>query len=114
MGESGRPGSVHIYKIPFEKINEVQAHSKPIERLKLSYDNNNLFTVGSDGLLIIYDVKDRDPRGGVKRDREGTILPFSDEILTEKTEIENYQNEKEGLENDLNNNTGDNNIDKTI
>jgi len=28
------------------KINEVQAHSKPIERMKISYDNNFLFTGG--------------------------------------------------------------------
>jgi len=48
-------------------------------------------------------VKDRDPRGGIKREREGLGLPFSDEILTEKQELENYINEKESLENDFNN-----------
>ena len=77
-------------EMPFEKSNEVEAHAKPIERLKLSFDNNNLFTVGQDGMIIIFDVKDRDPRGGIKRDREGAFLPFSDEILTEKSEIEYY------------------------
>jgi hypothetical protein len=30
-------------------------------------------------------------------------LPFSDEILTEKTEIDNFLAEKEALENDFNN-----------
>ena len=39
-------------------------------------------------MIIIYDVKDRDPRGGIKRDREGAFLPYYDEILTEKSEIE--------------------------
>ena len=93
MGEEGKPGAVHIYSLPLNKINEVQAHSKPIERMKLSFDNNYLFTGGADGLLIIHDIKDRDPRGGAKRDREGAGglgLPFSDEILTEKAEIEAF------------------------
>ena len=57
--------------------------------MKLSYDNNYLFSVGADGALIIHDVKDRDPRGA-QRDREGLALPFSDEILTERTEIDQY------------------------
>lgn len=70
--------------------------------MRLSYDNNFLFTVGADGLLIIHDVKDRDPRGA-KREREGLGLPYSDEILTEKAEIEAFVTEKEGLENDFNN-----------
>ena len=102
MGEEGRPGAVQIFSLPLNKINEVQAHSKPIERMKLSFDNNYLFTGGQDGLLIIHDIKDRDPRGA-KREREGLGLPYSDEILTEKAEIEAFITEKEGLENDFNN-----------
>jgi len=47
-------------------------------------------------------VKDRDPRSG-KREREAMALPFSDEILTEKSEIEGYINDKESLENDFTN-----------
>ena len=101
-GEEERPGAVQIYKVPFDKINEVQAHSKPIERMRLSYDNNFLFTAGQDGCLIIYDVKDRDPKGGLKREREGLALNFSDEILTEKQEIEGYITDKEQLENEFN------------
>ena len=102
VGEEGRPGAVQIFSLPLNKINEVQAHSKPIERMKLSFDNNYLFTGGQDGLLIIHDIKDRDPRGA-KREREGLGLPYSDEILTEKAEIEAFITEKEGLENDFNN-----------
>ena len=30
--------------------------------MRLSFDNNQLFTVGKDGCLIIHDVKDRDPK----------------------------------------------------
>ena len=70
-----------------DKINEVQAHSANITRMRLSYDNSHLFTVSTDGCLIIHDVKDRDPKGK-SRERDG--LPFSDEILTDKADIDNY------------------------
>ena len=47
VGEEGKPGSVHIFQLPqLSKINEIQAHSKANERLRLSYDNNYLFTGG--------------------------------------------------------------------
>ena len=46
-----------------DKINEIQAHTKKIERMRLSYDNHHLFTVGADGCFYIHDVKDRDPKG---------------------------------------------------
>jgi len=66
--------------------------------MRLSYDNNQLFTAGKDGCLVIHDVKDRDPRGGlVRRDRDQSILPFSDEILTEKSEMDDILSEKEKL-----------------
>jgi cilia- and flagella-associated protein 57 len=67
--------------------------------MRLSYDNNFLFTAGQDGALIIHDVKDKDPRGG-KREREG-LLNFSDEILTKREELDNYTSEKENLENEF-------------
>jgi len=82
-----------------DKINEIQAHSKPIERMRLSFDNTKLFTVGRDGCLIIHEVKERDPKGKGAVEKRG--LEFSDEILTEKTEIDAYQQEKETLENEL-------------
>jgi len=95
-GEQGKPGSIIIYKIAedqargtlkMDKINEVQAHSRQIERMRLSFDNQQLFTSGKDGCLIVHDVKDRDPKG---KTRERDCLPFSDEILTEKSEIDQY------------------------
>jgi WD40 repeat protein len=95
VGEEGKPGAIHVYKLSMEKVMEVQAHSKPIERIRLSYDNNWLFTCGQDGCLFLHDVKDRDPRGGLKRDRDGLGLAFSEEILTDKADIDGYITEKE-------------------
>ena len=86
--------------LKLERLSEVQAHSRPIERMRLTYDNNHLFTVGEDGCLIIYDVKDRDPKNKTK---EREILPYADEILTEKQEIEAYIADRDNLKTDLEN-----------
>lgn len=96
VSEEGHPGAIEIWKFPheeakvIEKLGEVQAHGKGIERMRISYDNNQLFTVGKDACIYIYEIKDRDPRGGlVKRERgEGAIMQFSDEILTMKPELD--------------------------
>lgn len=81
-----------------EMLSEVQAHSKPIERMRLSFNNDWLFTAGRDCCLMIHEVKDRDPRGGlVKRERDANLLPFSDEILTEKTEMEEIMTKRDQL-----------------
>lgn len=68
--------------------------------MRLSFDNNYLFTGGLDGLVIIHDIKDRDPRGA-KAQREGLGLPFSEEILVDKQDIETFVSEKEQLEGDF-------------
>ena len=85
-----------------EMLSEVQAHGAPIERMRLSYSNDNLFTAGRDCCLMIHDVKDKDPRGGlVRRDRDQGMLPFSDEILTEKSEMDDIHGERDRLKNEL-------------
>lgn len=94
--EKDSPGCVQIYKISFERICDIQAHSKPIERMKLSFCNKYLFSTGQDGCLIIYDVNDRDPKD-IKRDKDSIALPYSDQVLTMHTELEEYKNTKETL-----------------
>lgn len=69
--------------------------------MKISYDNKYLFSASKDGSLLIMDIKDKDPRGGNLREREVQILDFSDEILTEKQEMDDYKSQREQLENDL-------------
>ena len=80
------PGPVQIYKLPLDKINEIQAHSRPIERMRLSYDNNYLFTAGQDAALIIHAVSEKEDKD--KDKREPMALAFSDEILTKKDELD--------------------------
>jgi uncharacterized protein (UPF0335 family) len=80
--------------------------------MRISFDNNHLFTVGEDGCLIIHDVKDRDPKG--KERKREMLEDFSHEILTEKNEIEGINQEIEQLQNDLNGAGPDSGFDKII
>ena len=73
QSETPYPGAIQVWKLPFEKAAEIQAHAAPITRLRITHNNTNLFSVGADGMLAIFDVKDRDP----KRDAEGATLGFS-------------------------------------
>jgi len=70
-----------------DKVNEVQGHSKPMERMRMSYNNKNLFTVGQDGALIILDIIDRDTKG-ISRQPQLGFKDYSNEILTEKSEMD--------------------------
>ena len=56
--------------------------------------NTHMFTVGQDGMLCVFDIKDRDPQ---KTGMGFNMLQFSQEILTEKTDMEAYKNEEEQL-----------------
>ena len=118
VGEENRPGCIQVWKFPLEKLNEVQAHGNGgIERMRISFDNNFLFTAGRDGSLMILDIKDKDPRGGLIRQRDlGSMIPFSQEILTEKQEIADYEALKVQLITDLENhkNPGHSGVDEKM
>jgi hypothetical protein len=96
QGEVPYPGAIQVWKLPFEKCAEIQAHASPITRLRITHTNTHLFSVGCDGMLAIFDVKDRDP----KRDPEGAQgqLKFSQEILSEKSKVDELIADEEALQ----------------
>ena len=93
QSEVSYPGAIQVWKLPFECGAEIQAHASPITRLRINHSNTHLFSVGQDGMLAIFDVKDRDP----KRDPEGVqgALKFSQEILSEKSKVDDLITEEE-------------------
>ena len=64
--------------------------------MRITHSNTHLFSVGADGMLCIFDVKDRDP----KRDPEGLsgALKYSEEILSDKNQVENLKNDEYQLQ----------------
>lgn len=73
----------------------------------------NLFSVGMDGMLCIFEVRDRDPRASKKQQPS---LAFSEEILTEQSEIEKQSSELDTLrqEDDALTQSDNNNVEKGI
>ena len=99
VGEDERPGHIQIWKhTPLERINSNAAHGNAIERLRISYCNNRLFSCSRDGTLMMFEIRDQDPRGIAIRKKD-TV--YSEEILTEKTEMDTYDTMINSLQNDL-------------
>jgi hypothetical protein len=96
VSEPGAPGSVRCYKFgPFTgEYIEYQAHSAPLERLRVSYDDTHIFTVGQDGCICIFEVKDRDLR---RRERELIGITLSEEVIVTKGDIDDYNMQIETL-----------------
>lgn len=94
VSEAEKPGALRIYKFdPFNgEYFEIQAHALPIVRIRITYDDTYIFSAGQDGSLVIYEIRDKDFRS-LKREKEGYGLPFAEEILITKSEIEDLNNE---------------------
>jgi WD40 repeat protein len=102
IGEPERPGAVRCYKFsPLTgDYSEYQAHSAPIERMRVSADDCYLFTVAEDGCVIIYEIKDKEIRS-MKREREIATLTYAEEILITKPDIEELNQQMENLKQQL-------------
>lgn len=67
----------------------------------MTYANDVLFTAGRDGNLIMFDIKNRDNKSGLAVKREfGNLPPFSNEILVEKSEMEEFESQRDTLDNE--------------
>eukprot|EP00753_Platysulcus_tardus_P007913 PLAT15528.6.p1 GENE.PLAT15528.6~~PLAT15528.6.p1 ORF type:complete len:1283 (+),score=804.90 PLAT15528.6:80-3928(+) len=82
------PGIVRSYKFPLtsDVFVEYQALSSPITRMCMSADDSYLFAAGADGCLMVFEVREKS--GGVaKRDKELSV-PYSEEILVTKVDLD--------------------------
>ena len=93
-------GTVRCYRYPLNRGNTQQKHTKTgpakffeyqghdkrgIVQMEVTNDDLHLITAGRDGCIIIYEIKDKEARGGLRRN-EG-FPDFSDEVLVTKEEI---------------------------
>lgn len=88
--EQDRPSCIQVFRQNFEKVLDVQAHSKAISRMHLNFDNTKLFTVGDDGVLAAFQIVDKEQ----KKKGDSASLPLivlSDEILIEKKKRDELQ-----------------------
>ena len=70
ISEPDYPGSIRCYKFPLDgEYIEYQAHASPATRLRVTVDDQYLFSAGEDACLFIFDVRKKD-RVISKRDKE--------------------------------------------
>ncbi|KAJ3293662.1 Cilia- and flagella-associated protein 57 [Borealophlyctis nickersoniae] len=77
-------GTIRSMKFPLGsdpgEYQEHQAHSAPITKLRVSYDDQYLFSTSEDGCLYVFKISDKEGRG-LKRERE---IVYADEKLFKK------------------------------
>ncbi|DBA01209.1 TPA: hypothetical protein N0F65_002344 [Lagenidium giganteum] len=117
-GSSSNPSANSNQLAPFV---EFQCHDLAVTRMRLSFDNQYLFSTGEDGSLCIFETRDLLGKGGLARGGAGGAagmssvrmskdnrgdgnanngnsgLPFAEEILVTKSDLE----EKNRLMNEL-------------
>lgn len=101
--DTDRPSSIILFRLDnLERLFEVQAHSQPITRMIVNYENTCLFTGSQDGSLGMWDINQK------QKNKEGlqSLVP-SKEILCERAElqallssIDNYNEMNEQLKKD--------------
>ena len=80
-----------MYPFKKGKIFEIQAHAQMVNRIRISYDNQFLYTAGADGTLAVFQVIDKN-----KDKREMPTL--SQEILIKKKQRDELQQEIRNLQ----------------
>ena len=78
-------GSIKALKYPFSsetgEFFEHHAHSAAVTKMRMSYDDQFLFTCSEDGTIYTFRVQDKD----MKRDRD---VSYAEEVLITKTDLE--------------------------
>ncbi len=69
--------------------------------MKLSYDNQTLVSVGKDGVLCVFDIKDKEPK--IRKDgKEIPMILPSDDILIPKSERDSFKDDLANLRKEIN------------
>lgn len=88
IAEHDAPGPIRCYNFPLDnEYVEYQAHSAPVSRIRITYDDQYLFSTGDDGCLVIFDIKKKQI---TKRDKDGA-LGYADEILVTRAFLDEKQ-----------------------
>lgn len=103
-------GTIRALKWPFVASNdgssvvatleyqEHQAHLSSVTKLRLSFDDQYLFSVSSDGCLCVFKVFDKDGKlGGLSKER--SEFAFADEILVTQADLDEKAQALQDLKN---------------
>eukprot|EP00826_Nyctotherus_ovalis_P039682 TRINITY_DN3830_c0_g1_i7.p1 TRINITY_DN3830_c0_g1~~TRINITY_DN3830_c0_g1_i7.p1 ORF type:complete len:637 (+),score=288.51 TRINITY_DN3830_c0_g1_i7:225-2135(+) len=89
--EKQRPGTLRVYKYPLNgDFIEVEAHAAEVKKIRTSYNDRYLFSVGGDGTLFVFEIK-RSAKA------EDIRIVHSNDILYDRKELEYKVKEIEQL-----------------
>jgi cilia- and flagella-associated protein 57 len=80
-------GKLRSYKFPLTNQTEFQehlAHTAPITRMKITFNDEYSITASEDGTIVLWKIQDKEGRS-IKRDKE---TGFAEEILITKSDLE--------------------------
>ncbi|KAK9845760.1 hypothetical protein WJX81_001703 [Elliptochloris bilobata] len=82
-------GALRSYKLPLgPDFQEARFCSGAISRLRMGPDDAQLYATSADGSLFVFDVRDRDPARGAGKRETGEKLPYAEEVLVSKADLE--------------------------
>jgi WD40 repeat protein/chromosome segregation ATPase len=89
-------GVVRSYKFPLTgEFQDYVCHDGPVTRIRVSSDDAFLFSTSSDGSVAFFQIQERE--GQIAKRERADAVPFSQEILVTKSDLE----EKNAIMNDL-------------
>ena len=94
-------GAVRIYRLDGgavageKEYQELQCHAGPVTGMRVNFDDTLLFCVGDDGVLSVFDIKERMMEGAAKA---GEGMVFAQEVLMTKADLEDIRNRMHELE----------------
>jgi len=104
MFASTDSGIVRAYRYPLTgecQVPEAKPHHGKITRMRLSRDSAVLFAAGEDGCVSVHDV--RDVQSMLVADKERDVLPWAEEVLVTKSDLEERKRQMTESENKLQN-----------
>lgn len=81
-GEEGKPGGIRALQFPITPSAggvDFLGAAAPVAKMMLSHDDAYMFVAGTDGCLIVFDV--RDPAGRVPVSEGSVKVPWAEETL---------------------------------
>ena len=83
-------GNIISYSYPLQKgepeTTSYAAVSNGVSKMILSHDNTQLFVSGNDGSVVVYEVRDKD--GRIPFREASAKMPWSDEVLVTRSDLE--------------------------
>lgn len=91
-------GVIRSFKFPLTgHCQDYQCHAGSVARIRLSHDDTLLFSAGMDGCLAMFEVREQE--GRTQTTVAGAVLPWSDEVLVTRSDLD----ERTAMSNELKN-----------